>query len=79
MGFQIIDRQWYQVFERAAAPARQRALIITPFLRKATLEALLGDRPSEVKVITRFNARLEAAFSKFGRLTEGDLAGLDWP
>ncbi len=55
MAFRIIDRQWHETFERLAEKARQRALLISPFLRKTTLEHLLGDNPREVKVITRFN------------------------
>ena len=35
--------------------AKRKALLISPFLRKETMERLLGDNPREVKVITRFN------------------------
>lgn len=55
MGFSVIDRQWHEVFDRERGNARQRALIITPFLQQATLKNLLGQQPREVKVITRFN------------------------
>jgi hypothetical protein len=55
MAFRLHDKQWHKVFERMARAARQRALIVTPFLQRTTLEDLLGNRPKEVRVITRFN------------------------
>jgi len=55
MAFRMIDRQWHREFEKTTTLARQQALIITPFLQRSTLENLLGNKPKEVKVITRFN------------------------
>lgn len=54
MTFRIIDKQRHQVFERAAGAARERALVVPPFLRRTTLVILLGESPREVTVITRF-------------------------
>ncbi|MFC1870152.1 phospholipase D family protein [Chloroflexota bacterium] len=55
MNFTIIDKQWYSVFQRNTELARQNSLLISPFLRKETLEKLLGDNPKDVRVLTRFN------------------------
>jgi len=55
MTFRIVDKNWHEIFEDLSGIAQKRALIISPFLGGKALKDLLGDRPEEVKVITRFN------------------------
>lgn len=50
MGFSVIDRQWHEVFDRERGNARQRALIITPFLQQATLKNLLGRGQGQMRL-----------------------------
>jgi len=55
MTFRIVDKNWHEIFEDLSGIAQKRALIISPFLGEKALKDLLGDKPEEVKVITRFN------------------------
>ena len=55
MTFRIVDKNWHEIFEELSSIAQERALIISPFLGEKALKNLLGNRPKEVKVITRFN------------------------
>jgi len=55
MTFRIVDKNWHEIFEDLSGLAQKRALIISPFLGEKALKDLLGDKPEEVKVITRFN------------------------
>jgi hypothetical protein len=55
MTFKIIDKNWHELFNDSSVIAQKCALIISPFLGEKVLKDLLGNRPEEVKVITRFN------------------------
>ena len=55
MAFNIIDKEWYKVFDGLKSSACEQVKIVTPFLSRETVKDLLGDNPKEIRVITRFN------------------------
>lgn len=54
--FRLVDRDWGNEVETAAAIGADRLRIVCPFIKAPTIRRLLGRRPpADVRVVTRFN------------------------